>query len=134
MKKLVALASIALAVAVVNEKLKDATRPHISHIQISSEGKQTQEFAVRGFVKGTSFKELAQEYAEKYDLIMAGYTPDDLEDLLRDLNEDLDEILRQGGVRIPNLTTTLNLLAEKERKEEEDQTNEILEQWGNIHI
>ena len=56
MKKLVVLTGIALAAAVVNEKLKDATRPHISHIQISSEGKQTQEFAVRGFVKGTSFK------------------------------------------------------------------------------
>lgn len=134
MKKLVALASIALAVAVVNEKLKDATRPHISHIQITSEGKQTQEFAVRGFIKGSSFKDLAQEYAEKYDLIMAGYTPDDLEDLLRDLNDNLDEIMDQGGVRIPNLTTTLNLLAEKERKEEEEQSNEILEQWGNIHI
>lgn len=134
MKKLVALATVVFAAAVVNEKLKDATRPHISHIQISSEGKKTQEFAVRGFVKGTSFKELANEYAEKYDLVLAGYTADDLEDLLRDLNDNLDEILRQGGVRIPDLTTTLNLLAEKERKEEEDQTNEILDQWGNIHI
>lgn len=133
MKKLVVLTGIALAAAVVNEKLKDATRPHISHVQIFSEG-QTQEFAVRGFVKGTSFKELAQEYAEKYDLIMAGYNYKDLEALLRDLNADLDEILRQGGVRIPDYNTTLNLLAEKERKEEEDQTNEILEQWGNIHI
>ena len=65
---------------------------------------------------------------------MAGYTPDDLEALLRDLNDNLDEILDQGGVRIPDYNTTLNLLAEKERKEEEDQTNEILEQWGNIHI
>lgn len=37
MKKLVVLTGIALAAAVVNEKLKDATRPHISHIQISSE-------------------------------------------------------------------------------------------------